>query len=263
MDDSVKDEVERIRLCPLFMQCNLNADPFSDTCKALDLSYEDIMAVQDQMVHKRTTKMRTADENHQHAFFEQYWKDLNTFEQICHALGLSYEDEKAIQGVMIKRIISNAKARSKPSIILDSGVPIVSTDTSHSETPVPSQMKLLTAKEISDALVPEGMAIRTLIHMSEGRVTEDNSNIFISTVKAVASFRNEIKWLTPHIQVENKQKKTIAELQKILDELQGRNASLEKQVSTPMQNNTTVEDAGPRWRHTLLERCIANTLPCH
>lgn len=89
MDDSAKDEVKRIRLRTLFMQCNLNADPFSNTCKALDLSYEDIMAVQDQMVHECTTEKRTADEDHQHAFFEQYCKDLDTFEQICHALGLS------------------------------------------------------------------------------------------------------------------------------------------------------------------------------
>lgn len=54
-------------------------------------------------------------------------------------------------------------------------------------------MKLPTAKEISDALLPEGMAIRTLIHMFEGRVTEDNSKIFISLVKAVTSFGNETK----------------------------------------------------------------------
>ena len=41
------------------------------------------------------------------------------------------------------------------------------------------------------------MGIASLILRFKGRVNEDNAKVFISIVKAVSSFDNQRKWLTP------------------------------------------------------------------
>ena len=41
------------------------------------------------------------------------------------------------------------------------------------------------------------MGIQALIGLFKGRVDKGNSKVFISIVKAVSSFDNQRKWLTP------------------------------------------------------------------
>ena len=94
------------------------------------------------------------------------------------------------------------KKKNKLNIVLGSGSPTASASTSRAGSPTPgspapSQPKLPTAKEIYDSLPAEGMGIQSLIGLFKGRVDKDNSKVFISIVKAVSSFDNVRKWLTP------------------------------------------------------------------
>ena len=88
------------------------------------------------------------------------------------------------------------------NVVLGNGSPTASANTSRAGSPVPgspapSQPKLPTAKEIYESLPPKGMGIQALIGLFKGRVDKDNSKVFISIVKAVSSFDNQRKWLTP------------------------------------------------------------------
>ena len=94
------------------------------------------------------------------------------------------------------------KKKNKLNVVLGNGSPIASANTSRAGSPVPgspapSQPKLPTAKEIYESLPPKGMGIQALIGLFKGRVDKDNSKVFISIVKAVSSFDNQRKWLTP------------------------------------------------------------------
>lgn len=57
------------------------------------------------------------------------------------------------------------------------------------------------AKEIFDALPPEGMNIQSLIAIFKGRVGLTNSKDFIKTVKAVSNFDKAKSWITPLAQM--------------------------------------------------------------
>jgi transcription initiation factor TFIIF subunit alpha len=59
------------------------------------------------------------------------------------------------------------------------------------------------AKEIFDALPPEGMNIQSLIAIFKGRVDKTNSKDFIKTVKAVSNFDKAKSWITPLAQMPN------------------------------------------------------------
>jgi transcription initiation factor TFIIF subunit alpha len=94
------------------------------------------------------------------------------------------------------------KKKNKLNVVLGNGSPTASANTSRAGSPVPgspapSQPKLPTAKEIYESLPPKGMGIQALIGLFKGRVDKDNSKVFISIVKAVSSFDNQRKWLTP------------------------------------------------------------------
>ncbi|KAH6616571.1 hypothetical protein C7974DRAFT_402040 [Boeremia exigua] len=94
------------------------------------------------------------------------------------------------------------KKKNKLNVVLGSGSPTASASTSRAGSPVPgspaaSQPKLPSAREIYDSLPPQGMGIQALIGLFKGRVDKDNSKVFISIVKAVSSFDNQRKWLTP------------------------------------------------------------------
>lgn len=94
------------------------------------------------------------------------------------------------------------KKKNKLNVVLGSGSPTASASTSRAGSPAPgspasSAPKLPSAREIYDSLPPQGMGIQSLIGMFKGRVDKDNSKIFISIVKAVSSFDNQRKWLTP------------------------------------------------------------------
>ncbi|KAG9205007.1 hypothetical protein G6514_009466 [Epicoccum nigrum] len=94
------------------------------------------------------------------------------------------------------------KKKNKLNVVLGNGSPTASANTSRAGSPVPgspapSQPKLPTAKEIYESLPPQGMGIQALIGLFKGRVDKDNSKVFISIVKAVSSFDNQRKWLTP------------------------------------------------------------------
>lgn len=99
------------------------------------------------------------------------------------------------------------KKKNKLNVVLgnSSGSPTASASTSRAGSPAPGSPaaagqqtpKLPTAREIYDSLPAEGMGIQALIGMFKGRVDKDNSKVFISIVKAVSSFDNARKWLTP------------------------------------------------------------------
>ena len=71
--------------------------------------------------------------------------------------------------------------------------------------PAPSQLKLPSAKEVYDALPSQGTSISALISKIQGPIDRKHSKPFFPIVKAVTSFDNKRRWLTPLPQMPSKE----------------------------------------------------------
>ena len=230
-DDAITIEVERVRLRALFMQSIRDQDSVHVTCKVLGLSNWDLWAIE-----KQTDGIysKPLEQNEWHALWLAYLNRRDTFQQICDALGLGYSEEKAMREALIERSVD--KGLSELDDVVDKDVSTLFAGTD-------SARNVSTAEEIINALITQGAAVQTLIGKFEGCVSRANSKIFIAAVKAVAHFTPETEWFTPLTEVIKSQNTVIADQKDTINDLQGRNTLLERQIGTATKNENKRQDA--------------------
>jgi hypothetical protein len=158
VDQINRVETERVRLDAVLMQYNQQQVSLLKTCYILGLTYEDIIAIENDMKENNTSE--PFGQERWRAFFERGLDGRSSFQQTCGAVGIGCKVEKAIRGALIERGVS--KALGELDDVVEKCVPITAASAGPARAMNSQQLTFPIAKEIVDAMTPEGSNIQAL-----------------------------------------------------------------------------------------------------